>query len=511
MRTRRLLQNVGLAVASSLTFVLLMEGALRVLPLDLSVPGLEVRRPGSRMKAGFTSNHFVPDNEVLWAPRASFAPFNERRYRGDVVALPKPPGELRILTAGDSNTLGYAESWANELAGTVDPSVFGAQRVTVVNTGVYGYTSFQGRLWLERFRDYQPDFVLICFGGNDSAPNADPDSALRVGPLQQWVEEWSGRSRTIALVRYVAYRTQRKAPQGAAPATGVVRVSVSEYRDNLRAMIDRSRRMGARPVLLIRPFSYDYYADPAQPATAYFRATFELGEAEKVPVVDLHRMLGCHRSLYQDHSHFNGRGHEIAATLMARALESLHKEGRYDAEALRYRPADPEYEEILDVLQSKVPLWIDRTASRKGLEAAAGARAMRTVFDLSAAKAAGPWRIERAEDTLTMDGPLLCLSSPSGQPRMLADLPGDDASFQLLWMEGDGRSDAVVMMHWDLGTGFTEDQVVSDLFSGPFQQRPHRMNFLLPRGTKRVRIGLQPIGAARACLRELWVERIAAH
>jgi lysophospholipase L1-like esterase len=509
MRVRAALQNLGLAFASGLAFLLLLEGGLRLLRPDLSVPGLEVRRPGSRLKAGFMSEHFVPDSEVIWAPRQSYPPFNERRYRGDLVALPKPPGELRILTAGDSNTLGYAEAWANELGANVDPAVFGAQRVTVVNTGVYGYTSYQGKLWLARFREYQPDLVLICFGGNDGAPNGAPDHALEPGALQRWVERWANRSRIVALVRYASYRTQRTSSAGAGGRT-VPRVSVEDYRANLRAMVAESRRMGARPILLIRPYSYDYYAHPAQPATAYFRATFEVGEAEKVPVIDQHRMLGCHRFLYQDHSHFNGRGHEIAAKLMARALESIHKDGRYDAEALRYRPADADYEQLLDKLQSTVPLWTDIAQARTALKASAGTRAMQTRFDLVAANGTGPWRLERPGDTLTMDGPLLCLASPGAPASMLMDLPGDATSFDLVWMEAEGRSDAIVMLYWDAGQGFTEDQVVSDVFSGPFEQRPHRMNFLLPRGVKRVRLQLQPAGAPRVCLRQLWVERIAA-
>jgi lysophospholipase L1-like esterase len=511
MRLRAAVQNVGLAVASSLAFVLALEGGLRLLRFDLAVPGLEVRRPGSALKAGFTSAHFVPDDEVLWAPRAAYAPFNERRYRGDVVAIPKPAGELRILTAGDSNTLGYAEAWANELASTVDPAPFGARRVTVVNTGVYGYTSFQGRLWLTRFRAYEPDFVLICFGGNDASPNAVPDHALRMGALQERIERWSDRFRLAALVRYAAYRLRPASRPGEAASAGVPRVSVPDYRANLRAMIAESRRMGARPVLLIRPFSYDYYSDPAQPLAAYFKATFEVGQAEDVPVVDLHRMLGCHRFLYQDHSHFNGRGHEVAARLVARALEGIRRDGRYDAEALRYRPADAEYEQLLDALQSKVPLWIDVDGARAGLKDAAGPRAMQTRFDLVAAGGAGPWHIWRPGDTLTMDGPLLCMASPTGAPAILLDLPRDDEGFNLLWIEGDGRADAVARMYWDEGKGFTEDQVVSDVFSGPFQQRPHRMNFLLPRGARGVRLHVQPIGAPSACLRQLWVERIAAH
>ena len=61
---------------------------------------------------------------------------NERGYRGEVVATPKPAGEVRILAVGDSNTLGHARSWVNELTRTLDPKAFGGQRVTVVNTAV---------------------------------------------------------------------------------------------------------------------------------------------------------------------------------------------------------------------------------------------------------------------------------------------------------------------------------------------------------------------------------------
>ena len=165
----------------ALSLFLLAEITLRLGPFELAsypleVP-LEIEIPGAFEARMFSSHlrakHFLHDRTRFWRPRPSRRPFNDLGYRGEVLPKEKPPGELRILAVGDSNTLGNEASWVDELPGHFATT----DRVTVLNAGVYGYTSHQGRIHLEEYLRYRPDVVLISFGGNDASRNhvADRD------------------------------------------------------------------------------------------------------------------------------------------------------------------------------------------------------------------------------------------------------------------------------------------------------------------------------------------------
>jgi len=504
--------NMALAAFSTVTFLVVAEGLLRLFGPDLSVTGLEVRHGGNPLLASFTSAHFVRDPDLTWAPHPSYPPFNAEGYRGQPVARPKPPGELRILAVGDSNMLGHAASWANNLAVTFDPRALGRQRTTVVNASVYGYTSYQGRLRLEQFRDFEPDLVLISFGGNDPGPNVAPDRAFHVSAWQRTLDRWSTRLRLAALVRYAGHRLARRSDRQASPAPSVPRVSLEDYRENLRAMIARSREMGARPVLFTRPLAYDgYAAEQNNPGRPYYLATLEVGAEDKVPVIDLHRIMGCHWSLYQDISHFNGRGHALAGWLVAQALTSILTRGSYDAEVVRYRPADGPYERLLDELWMKVNQWDPLPRARAAFLGAVAGHPVHTLFDLGSPSSPPGWRIEDATGTLEVGPGRLCVASSSTSPGPVFHVPPDPDSYTYMWLELDGRTEAGVQLYWDTGDGVSEDHTASNVFTGPFEERPYRLSYLLPRGLVRFRLDVRPMtGPGVACLRHLWVERVGA-
>jgi hypothetical protein len=275
-------------------------------------------------------------------------------------------------------------------------------------------------------------------------------------------------------------------------------------------MIARSRELGARPVLFTRPFAYDEYAAELKgPLRPYYLATLEVGAQEKVPVIDLHRIMGCHWSLYQDHSHFNGRGHELAAGFVAQALTAVLTRGSYDPEVVQYRPQDGPYERLLDDLGMKVTLWMPLPLARAAVRSAVAGHTLQTLFDLSAPAPAPGWRIEDATGTLDMGPGRLCFASSQASPGTVFHLPPDPDSYWYLWLELDGRVEASVQLYWDTGAGFSDDRTVSNVFAGPFEQRPYRLSYLLPRGVVRLRLDLRPTdGPAVACLRQLWIERV---
>jgi lysophospholipase L1-like esterase len=506
------LPNVLLGLFSTLGFFLMSEGVLRLWGPDLEVAGLDVRQGGNPLVASFRSDDFVRDPELMWAPRPSHGLFNAEGYRGPIVARPKPPGELRILAVGDSNTLGGAASWANDLAVALDPQVLGRQRTTVVNTALYGYTSYQGRLRLEQFRDFEPDLVLISFGGNEASLNVAPDRAFHVSGWNEFLDRWSSRLRLAALVRYAGYRlAHRKAEKTAQPPAPVARVSLAEYREYLREMIVRSRELGARPVVFTRPFAYEEYAaERNRPLRPYYLATQEVAAAEKAPLIDLHRIMGCHRSLYVDHSHFNARGHAVASRLVAQALTDIVARGTYDPDKVRYWPVDGPYEALLDELYTKVHLWLSLPKARTAFQAVVGDRA-RPLFDLAAPSSPPGFGIEDSSGKLDLQPGRLCLGASPPSAGTILSLPPDPNGYVFLWLEMDSSIESGVQLYWDAGGGFSDEDTIADVFSGSVTQRPYRLSHLFPRGVTRIQLHLRPAGGARiGCLRQLWIERIAA-
>lgn len=187
------------------------------------------------------------DEPVRWRLRT-----NALGFRGH---LPGSGGP-RVLAVGDSSTFGFRvnddEAYATRLA-----TACGARGV--LNAGIPGYTSYQGRrllpALLTRFR---PDVVTIAFGANDreSATLADAERAM-------WLDTAVGRltylSAGSALYRLADGVLRRLAgrPSGALRP----RVEPGAYRENVDAMIALARGAGARVVLLDLVFLGPFYRD----------------------------------------------------------------------------------------------------------------------------------------------------------------------------------------------------------------------------------------------------------
>src|SRR5262245_37551 len=118
---------------------------------------------------------------------------NRRGFRGPDFDDAKAPGELRILTVGDSITFGWeisddADTYPGQLQALLDARPGAGRRYRVINAGVPRYTSEQVlRFVRERAAALQPDIVVACVGWNDLAYSYSPDWYPRIslgrGPL----------------------------------------------------------------------------------------------------------------------------------------------------------------------------------------------------------------------------------------------------------------------------------------------------------------------------------------
>lgn len=99
---------------------------------------------------------------------------NAQGMRADQdVSYEKPAGVKRVVSLGDSYTVGYEvdveESFSSVLEQDLED---GGQRVQVLNAGVSGFSNAEELLYFEReLVKYEPDLVVLTFSPNDLLDN----------------------------------------------------------------------------------------------------------------------------------------------------------------------------------------------------------------------------------------------------------------------------------------------------------------------------------------------------
>jgi lysophospholipase L1-like esterase len=172
------------------------------------------------------------------------------------------PGTVRIAVLGDSSTFGWGvegfEAYPERLQGAlarrwhVDPA-----RVEVLNLGVPGYSTFQGRVLLARTAlTLAPDLVVWSYLSNDGAMTGENDLVTferRRGALGALLEVLH-RSRAFeTLEAWIAVARAHVAPSAPPDPTDRSRRNVPSYRiaaENMRASIDAARAAGV-PIVLV--------------------------------------------------------------------------------------------------------------------------------------------------------------------------------------------------------------------------------------------------------------------
>jgi lysophospholipase L1-like esterase len=302
----------ALAAVSLLVVLGMAEFGLRIAgyrysPLKVLTPLTET---DWRFEHVFKSADFTFDPDLIWRPIPGRGVFNRQGFRGEEVTGPKAPGTVRVLAVGDSNTLGHqGQHGANWplLLPTLD------SRLAVINAGVYGYSSFQGVRRLREMLAYSPDVVLISFGANDGhlVGMTDADYAQRLARRKGWLAVLT-ISRIGQLMVDAFDKWESRGQRGAPP---VRRVSLDDYRANLREMVRLCREHGATPVLLTRPFE-GHTHDPESWKSVgpdYNQVAREIATELNVPLIDVYKQFKREKGLFEDESHFTREGHGEAA------------------------------------------------------------------------------------------------------------------------------------------------------------------------------------------------------
>jgi lysophospholipase L1-like esterase len=282
-------------------------------------------------------------------------------YRGDSLATPKPAGELRVFMVGGSTT--ECMFLDDREAVTARLQAYLRQALPGANVRVYGAGKSGDRSWdhvamtAHRIAHLQPDVIVVFAGVNDvMAGVAGRDYLMRAEtrPLGRGVL-LKMMSSELQLVRLVHAALARPTPQQVGAATHyryLAHLAASRplrplprlpdptaYAENLASLAGIGRAQGARVVLMTQATTWNT-ADPRvrawhwmQPRDArypereldaamgrYNAAMRAVGAAQGVPVLDLAAALPKTADYFYDDVHFNVRGADTAARLLARFM-----------------------------------------------------------------------------------------------------------------------------------------------------------------------------------------------
>lgn len=280
------------------------------------------------------------DPELLWAfrpnqdvweqngPHGRWGSYhvttNAKGFRGH--QLPDPPGRPLVLCLGDSVTAGFGVDDEDTYPALLEERLRlwpGLGNATVVNAGVHGYSSEQGRILMARLaRELEPDLVIIDFGINDDWPTVYPDSLLLEG--HGWlrrVQHLLGGSHLYGTLKEIIVR--RKLQRAASVGTLGPRVPPAEYRRNLVEMVATARRAEAACILVAPTSKIEHHQVSRSvalhaPLSLYRLVMAQVAEQEGVVMLD-HPLLSGR--LPESHGYFLDWCHPDASGLCVLASE----------------------------------------------------------------------------------------------------------------------------------------------------------------------------------------------
>ena len=274
---------VELAARLALAFWPAPPAELRVVGRELDTSWLEVLAADLDAPEN-AAQLYATDPELFWRlrPGAELAPVNvvyetrdepvrwrvtvDRRGRRGPAA--EPGGAPRVVALGDSCTFGYRvdddDTYPAQLRTILRER--GQPRAEVVNYGVPGYSSYQGRRLLDRvLAGDRPDVVVLGFGANDRETDrwSDAEKAGRLTALRVRTAQLLDRAAIARLLRRALDDGEGEPSDPGVGAAGAAkpRVSLTEYEANLRAMVGAARAAGARVILLDLVFVEPLFRD----------------------------------------------------------------------------------------------------------------------------------------------------------------------------------------------------------------------------------------------------------
>ena len=198
---------------------------------------------------------FEEDDEVFWVPKGYDAELRR-------LAEERPP----LILMGDSCThLGHYDEYLAERV----RERRGAS-LSYGNVAVVGWSTYQGRRQLERdVAPLRPRVITLYFGWNDHWIGFGLEDEMVAQVKHVFSSRWS-RFRLVQLLTkaMVAYRARETQYPN--------RVSLADFEDNLTAMVEEARSVGAVPVILTAASNHRLGKEPKSLKRRWLRNTADL-------------------------------------------------------------------------------------------------------------------------------------------------------------------------------------------------------------------------------------------
>lgn len=225
-----LTKKVGLFAGSIIFALVIAEIILRVIGFGVMTPDMSF---GVNTRAALEQGRFLPDPDLFWK-----LPFSQKAQFDLAISAVHPDQDVRakgskkrVLVLGDScsrlsvKSLPYSAALGDYLAG----------KYQVINASVPGYSSFQGLTWWRtQLRETNPDVVVVYFGWNDHWRTTG------------WTDEAYARRVSGSGLRLLSLLDRPSDPPP-------LRVPLSDYQQNLQALVDEIREAGGSVVLVAAP------------------------------------------------------------------------------------------------------------------------------------------------------------------------------------------------------------------------------------------------------------------
>jgi lysophospholipase L1-like esterase len=180
---------------------------------------------------------------------------NSKGFAGAEFSTEKREGTFRIVCMGNSSTFGWGvppdSCYPRLLEGILQERI--GHEVEVINAGVPGYTSVQGLGMLERdVSDLSPDLITLAFGANDchATSRSDTDIMLERAGYVGAIQEILAHSSIYRVLRYFVVSSKVKHAVTGEEPPGRRRVSPKEYRAAMESIIQTSRGLGSKLILV---------------------------------------------------------------------------------------------------------------------------------------------------------------------------------------------------------------------------------------------------------------------
>jgi len=246
----------------------------------------------------------------------------------------KPAGKKRVMALGCSTTFGWGVDDAKSYPARLETRLRakGYKNWQVINGGQPGYTTFQGLwFWDRTLYKYQPDIVLIGYIVQDARKAAYSDKSQAV---LQADDRFLKRHVLYKLKTYMGLRAliggiqikAKERPNG--DIGGVFRVPPQDYAQNLRAIVQRVRDIGATPVLFGYPLEREGYTAEHRRILQAAADELHVAHFDPQPQMDA---ASRRETLYfvKDRGHANAMGNDLIAKWV---LEYLEKQGLLGSE-----------------------------------------------------------------------------------------------------------------------------------------------------------------------------------